>query len=251
MGLLVPSPIHFPETTLMLTRREAFQVTAGAAATLMIPAVAKAKTVQAAGFTLPALPYPVDALEPHIDARTMEIHHQRHHKAYVDNVNAALKDQPGWLGKPIGEVIKNLKDLPEGIRTAVRNNGGGHFNHTLFWNTMGKNGGQPSGELLKAIDKAFGGVMEMKAALKDAGMKRFGSGWSWLVPGGEKGLMVMSSPNQDNPLMDGMPAPILGVDVWEHAYYLKYQNKRADYIDAWFNVINWDAVAANYAGAKK
>jgi Fe-Mn family superoxide dismutase len=233
----------------MMHRRDALKLVAGSAASLL---TGRAATAQAPkGFTLPPLPYAFDALEPHIDAQTMEIHHDRHHKAYVDNLNAALKDQPEWLSKPVAEVLHNLGKLPEAIRTAVRNNGGGHYNHSAFWMMMKKGGGQPGGELLKAIETAFGTLDGFQKAFSDAAMKRFGSGWAWLVPGGEKGLTIVSSANQDNELMENKPAPILGIDVWEHAYYLKYQNKRADYIKAWWNVVNWDTVAANLAAAKK
>jgi Fe-Mn family superoxide dismutase len=233
------------------TRRTFFQAAAGTAAALLVrPTIGSAQA--SSGFVLPKLPYAFDALEPHIDSRTMEIHHGRHHQAYVDNLNAALKNHPDWLTKPVDEVIRNLGKLPETIREAVRNNGGGHANHSHFWLVMKKDGGgQPSGELLKAIETAFGTFEGFQKAFTDAAMKRFGSGWAWLVVGGEKGLSVLSSPNQDTPVMDGKPNPILGLDVWEHAYYLKYQNKRADYIKAWWNVVNWDAVAANYAAAKK
>jgi len=236
----------------MLTRRDALKVAAGSAAALLVPAAARAADGPAPGFTLPPLPYAYDALEPHIDAKTMEIHHDRHHKAYVDNLNAALKDLPEWKTKSIDAVIENLKSFPESVRTAVRNNGGGHYNHTQFWTVMKKNGGgQPTGDLLKAIETAFGSFDGFQKAFTDAAMKRFGSGWAWLVPGGEKGLSITNSPNQDNPVMEGKAGPILGVDVWEHAYYLKYQNKRADYLKAWWNVVNWDQVAANYAAAHK
>ncbi|CAN5202130.1 superoxide dismutase [soil metagenome] len=235
----------------MLTRRETFRLTA---ATLLTPTLLSSASAAdaVAGFTLPKLPYANDALEPSIDAVTMETHHDKHHKAYVDNLNAALKEYPDWLKKSPAEVITHLKDVPEKIRMAVRNNGGGHWNHTFFWNIMapaGK-GGKLSDDLAKAIDASFGSFDKFKAEFKDAGMKRFGSGWAWLVPGKEK-LSIVSSPNQDNPLMDGGPVPLLGVDVWEHAYYLKYKNLRAAYIDAWWNVVNWDAVSAHYAAFKK
>ena len=198
---------------------------------------------------LPPLPYAFDALEPTIDARTMEIHHDKHHQAYVTNLNAALEGTE-WAETPIEELLANLDALPEAKRMAVRNNGGGHANHTLFWSIMEpKGGGDPSGDLEAAIESAFGDPDQLKAALNDAGVKRFGSGWSWLVvDGGE--LAVISTPNQDSPLMEGK-TPILGIDVWEHAYYLKYQNRRPEYIDAWWNVINWDAVADNFSAAKK
>jgi Fe-Mn family superoxide dismutase len=234
----------------MLTRRDALRA---AAAAVLVPAAARL-TPAAAAFTLPQLPYAFDALEPFIDAKTMEIHSQRHHKTYVDNLNKAVEGTD-WANKPVAEVIADLKAVPEDKRGAVRNNGGGHYNHTLFWQIMAKpgagGGGAPKGELARAIDAAFGSLDKFRAAFKAAALGRFGSGWAWLVPGKEKPLAIVSSPNQDNPLMDGGPAPILGIDVWEHAYYLKYQNKRADYVDAWWNVVNWDAVAANLAAAKK
>jgi Fe-Mn family superoxide dismutase len=181
----------------------------------------------------------------------MEVHHDRHHRAYVDNLNAALKDHPECRAKPIEVVVREVDKAPEAVRAAVRNNGGGHYNHTLFWSAMRKGGGRPAGELLKAVEAAFGSFDAFQAAFTDAALKRFGSGWAWLVPGGGKGLSVVSTPNQDNPLMGGGPAPLLGLDVWEHAYYLKYQNRRADYVRAWWNVVNWDAVASNYSAAKK
>lgn len=196
-------------------------------------------------FELPALPYSADALEPHIDSKTMLIHHDKHHQAYVNNLNKALEGAPDFQGKSLEELLGNLDALPEGIRTAVRNNGGGHYNHSLFWKTMGPGGGgQPSGALAEAIDGSLGGFAAFKEAIAKAGMGRFGSGWAWLVADGGK-LSVSSSPNQDSPIMEGK-TPILGVDVWEHAYYLNYQNRRADYIQAWFEVINWDAVAERY-----
>ena len=199
-------------------------------------------------YTVPDLAYPFDALEPHIDARTMEIHHDKHHGAYVTNLNAALEGTE-WMDRPIDAVLANLEILAEDKRTAVRNNGGGHANHTLFWEIMGPNGGgDPSGDLGDAIADAFGGVSELKAAVNDAGVKRFGSGWTWLVWDGT-GLEVKSTPNQDTPVMDGQ-APIFGIDVWEHAYYLNYQNRRPDYLEAWWNVVDWDAVAAKFAAAR-
>ena len=199
-------------------------------------------------FTLPPLPYPFDALEPHIDARTMEIHHDKHHAAYVTNLNAALEGTP-YAKQSLDTILTSLDSIPEDKRMAVRNNGGGHANHTLFWEIMGPNGGgDPSGDLADAIADAFGGVSELKAAVNDAGVKRFGSGWTWLVWDGT-GLEVKSTPNQDTPVMDGQ-APILGIDVWEHAYYLNYQNRRPDYLEAWWNVVDWDAVAAKFAAAR-
>ena len=201
-------------------------------------------------FTLPDLPYAFDALEPHIDARTMEIHHDKHHKAYVDNLNAALAKHPGFdAGDDIDALMRRIDQVPEDIRTAVRNNGGGHANHSLFWTIMGPGGGgQPSGALAQAIDKAFGGVDGLKEKMNDAGKTRFGSGWAWLVVGANGALEVTSTPNQDSPLMEGK-TPIMGVDVWEHAYYLKYQNRRPDYLSAWWNTVDWDAVGQRYQQA--
>jgi Fe-Mn family superoxide dismutase len=194
---------------------------------------------------LPPLPYDYDALEPTIDEQTMRIHHGKHHQAYVDNLNKALEGTE-WADRPVEDVITNLDALPEDRRTAVRNNGGGHANHSLFWQIMRpQGGGDPSGELEAAINETFGGADALKAELNDAGVKRFGSGWTWLVVDGGS-LAVMSTPNQDSPLMEGK-VPILGIDVWEHAYYLKYQNRRPDYLAAWWDVVNWDEVAQRYA----
>jgi len=199
-------------------------------------------------FSVPDLSYAFDALEPHIDARTMEIHHDKHHAAYVTNLNAALEGTP-WAEQSIEAVLTSLDSIPEDKRAAVRNNGGGHANHTLFWEIMGPNGGgDPSGDLGDAIADAFGGVAELKAAVNDAGVKRFGSGWTWLIWDGT-GLAVKSTPNQDTPVMDG-DAPLLGIDVWEHAYYLNYQNRRPDYLEAWWNVVDWDAVAEKLTAAR-
>jgi len=199
-------------------------------------------------FELPPLPYSFDALEPHIDARTMEIHHGKHHQAYVTNANAALEGTP-LADAPVEEVLRKLDTLPADKQAPVRNNAGGHYNHTLFWEIMGPNGGgDPTGELLRAIERDFGSVDELRTQMNAAGVGRFGSGWSWLVVDGDK-LAVISTPNQDSPISAGKP-PILGIDVWEHAYYLNYQNRRPDYLAAWWNVVNWDAVAANYAAAK-
>jgi len=198
-------------------------------------------------YSVPDLSYAFDALEPHIDARTMEIHHDKHHAAYVTNLNAALEGTE-WADQPIDSVLASLDALPEDKRMPVRNNGGGHANHTLFWEIMGPGGGgDPSGALADAIGATFGGLDELKAAVNDAGVKRFGSGWSWLVWDGN-GLVVKSTPNQDTPVMEG-ETPLLGIDVWEHAYYLNYQNRRPDYLAAWWNVVNWDAVAARYEAA--
>ena len=199
--------------------------------------------------TLPPLPYEKTALEPFIDATTMEIHHDRHHNAYVTNLNNALAGQSDLEALSIEDLCKNIATVPEAIRGAVRNNGGGHFNHTLFWNIMGPNaGGAPGGDLGAAIDAAFGSFDAFKEAFAKAGVTRFGSGWAWLVVKDGK-LAITSTPNQDNPLMDASGTPILGLDVWEHAYYLKYQNKRPDYIAAWWNVVNWTAVADLFAKA--
>jgi len=199
-------------------------------------------------YTLPPLPYPNNALEPSIDALTMEIHHDRHHKAYVDNVNKALEGQAALLSKPIDQLLREIKQVPENIRQAVINNGGGHANHSMFWEIMGpKGGGKPSGPLADDIAVTFGDFAAFQALLKQAGVSRFGSGWAWLVLADGK-LQILSTANQDSPLMNGQ-VPILGVDVWEHAYYLKYQNKRPDYLDAWWNTVNWAAVAERYSKA--
>ena len=204
----------------------------------------------AEGFTLNKLPYAYDALEPAIDAETMTIHHTKHQQAYVDNLNKALAGKPAWQGLTIEEVVKKVKDAPEAIRAAVRNNAGGVWNHDFFWSVMAKPGTTPTGELLEALNASFGDEAGFQKAFVAAATGRFGSGWAWLVPGPAgkgKPLAIVTSQNQDNPLMEGGPRPILGVDVWEHAYYLKYRNLRAKYIEAWFTVVNWDAVAANFA----
>ncbi len=195
-------------------------------------------------YTVPPLPYDYNALEPHVDEATMRVHHDKHHQAYVDKANAALAGTE-FADKPVEELIKNLGSLPSEKQGPLRNNGGGHYNHSLFWEWMAPGaGGAPSGALAQAIDSAFGSFDDFKAKFKDAGVNQFGSGWSWLVHDGS-GLAVVSTPNQNNPLTDGK-TPLLGVDVWEHAYYLKYQNRRPDYIDAWWNVVNWPAVAAGF-----
>jgi Fe-Mn family superoxide dismutase len=200
-------------------------------------------------YTLPPLPYPTNALEPHIDAMTMEIHHGRHHKAYVDNVNKALEGHANLQNKPIEQLLREINQVPENIRTAVRNNGGGHANHTMFWEIMGPGaGGKPTGALAEAINSTFGDFAAFQQQLKQAAVGRFGSGWAWLVMAGGK-LQVISTANQDSPFMDNQ-FPLLGVDVWEHAYYLKYQNKRPDYVDAWWNVVNWNTVAKRFEAAK-
>ena len=201
-------------------------------------------------FELPPLPYPEDALEPHIDARTMSIHHDKHHAAYTNNLNSALEGQPDLAGKSIEALLGDLNAVPEAIRTAVRNNGGGYANHNLFWEIMGPGGGgEPSGDLAAAIADAFGSFTAFKEQFAKAATTRFGSGWAWLYVGQDGKLAIGSTPNQDTPLMEGN-TPILGLDVWEHAYYLNYQNRRPDYIAAWWNVVNWDAVAQKYAAAK-
>jgi Fe-Mn family superoxide dismutase len=237
-------------TMLELTRRQLLQSAGAGAVTLALAPLAAWAADDQKGFTVPKLPYDFDALEPYIDAKTMEIHHDRHHKAYVDNLNKALAGNDELLSKPIEEILRNLKSLPEKIQTAVRNNGGGHANHSMFWEIMGpKKGGKPNGELAKAIDDAFGSFDKFQEQLSQAAITRFGSGWGWLVVDQGK-LKVLSTGNQNTPLSKGQ-TPILGIDVWEHAYYLKYQNKRADYVKAWWNVVNWDNVAERYKTAGK
>ena len=196
-------------------------------------------------FTLPNLPYDFAALEPHIDAKTMEIHHGKHHQAYVNNLNAAIEKAPELANKSLDDLMKGINSVPESVRTAVRNNGGGHWNHSMFWQIMGPNaGGEPGGALGAAITSAFGDFAKFKEQFQAAGAGRFGSGWAWLVNDGGK-LSITSTPNQDNPLMEGKNA-ILGLDVWEHAYYLKYQNRRPDYMAAWWNVVNWKEVEKRF-----
>jgi superoxide dismutase, Fe-Mn family len=199
-------------------------------------------------YSVPDLPYAFDALEPHIDARTMEIHHDKHHAAYVTNLNAALEGTE-WMDRPIEQVLANLEIIPEDKRTAVRNNGGGHANHTMFWQIMSPDGGgEPSGALGDVISSTFDSFDALKKQVNDAGVKRFGSGWTWLVWDGT-GLAVKSTPNQDTPIMNS-DVPLLGIDVWEHAYYLNYQNRRPDYLEAWWNIVNWDAVASRFEEAR-
>ncbi len=241
---------HKEMNMLHVTRRQLLlSAGAGAAAWALSPLSTWAAD-DAKGFTLPKLPYDYDALEPSIDAETMKIHHDRHHKAYVDNLNKALAGNLELLAKPIEEIIRNLKDIPENIRTAVRNNGGGHLNHSMFWLMMApKKGGQPTGALAKEIDDAFGSFDRFQQQLSTTAVSRFGSGWGWLVVDQGK-LKVLSTPNQDSPVTNGQ-TPILGIDVWEHAYYLKYQNKRPDYVKAWWNVVNWDDAAERYNQASK
>ena len=205
--------------------------------------------------TLPALPYAFDALEPHIDARTMEIHHGKHHQAYVNNLNAALEKAPELTDRPLESLLADLHALPEGVRTAVRNNGGGHWNHALFWQLMAPAGrgvgGEPGGKLGETIGASFGGFQQFKEQFATAAAGRFGSGWAWLLAEGGK-LSITSTPNQDNPIMDGKAAGglLLGLDVWEHAYYLQYQNRRPDYVAAWWNVVNWPEVERRFEAAK-
>jgi superoxide dismutase, Fe-Mn family len=195
-------------------------------------------------YEVPPLPYDYDALEPHIDEQTMRLHHDKHHQAYVDKANGALEGTD-WADRDVAEVLQNLDNLPEDKRGVVRNNGGGHWNHSFFWQVMSPDGGgEPDGELRSAIEQTFGDFESFKGELKDAGVNRFGSGWAWLIHDGS-GLAVVSTPNQDSPVMDGQ-TPLLGVDVWEHAYYLKYQNRRPEYLDAWWNVVNWDEVARRF-----
>ena len=200
-------------------------------------------------FQLPDLPYAFDALEPHIDARTMEIHHDRHHAGYTNKLNAALEDHADWQGRSIEDILRNIDAVPEAVRTAVRNNGGGYANHSLFWTVMSPDGGgEPDGDLAAAIDSAFGSFSDFKDRLTSAAGGQFGSGWGWLVVSGAGDVKVYSTANQDSPYMQG-DTPILGVDVWEHAYYLKYQNKRPEYLAAWWNTVNWGEVARRYADA--
>lgn len=201
-------------------------------------------------YELPPLPYDYNALEPYIDEETMHLHHDKHHQAYVNNLNAAVQSHAEFASLPVEQLIQRLNDLPESIRTAVRNNGGGHANHSMYWQIMKPNGGgQPTGDLANAINSTFGSFDQFKAAFNDAGAKRFGSGWAWLVMDRNGNLQVTSSANQDSPLMEGL-FPIMGNDVWEHAYYLKYQNRRPDYLNAWWNVVNWDEVGKRYQQAK-
>jgi superoxide dismutase, Fe-Mn family len=201
-------------------------------------------------FELPPLPYDYTALEPYIDEQTMHLHHDKHHQAYVTNLNNALQGQSQFESLPIEELVRRINEVPENIRTAVRNNGGGHVNHSMFWQIMKPNGGgEPTGALASAITSTFGSFDNFKTQFNDAGVKRFGSGWAWLVMDRGGTLSVISTANQDSPLMDGM-SPIMGNDVWEHAYYLKYQNRRPDYLAAWWNVVNWDEIARRYQQAR-
>jgi len=241
----------------MINRRQAIKTAALATAALAVmpktiaqssPAATAVKT-EGGPFTLPALPYAYDALEPYIDGRTMEIHHDKHHAAYVANLNKAVAEIPELGNKSVEQLLKDLPAVPERVRTAVRNNGGGHFNHSLFWQMMKKNGGgEPSGELAKAIDGKFGSFSAFKDQFTKAALGQFGSGWAWLVLDNNE-LKIEPSANQDSPISEGR-RPLLGVDVWEHAYYLKYQNRRPDYVSAWFDTINWDYVTQRFQGDK-
>lgn len=234
----------------MLTiERRSFLTGSLALASLAATRTAFAQTPPEGPFKLAPLPYGFNALEPSIDARTMEIHHGKHHQAYVNNLNTALKDHGELAKMPLEEMLSKLGELPEAIRTAVRNNGGGHANHSMFWQIMAPGGGAPDGDLKAAIDRDFGGLDKLAEQFNTAGTKVFGSGWVFLTAGTDGKLAIVPKPNQDTPLMDGGRA-ILGNDVWEHAYYLNYQNRRADYLKAWWNVVNWKAVGQRYADAK-
>jgi superoxide dismutase, Fe-Mn family len=237
-----------------MTRREALHTTALASAAIVVTSGVSAANAQPAPaptgpHKLPALPFAFDALEPHIDAKTMEIHHGKHHQAYVTNLNKALQGQDDLAQQPIQDLVKNLSAVPDTIRMAVRNNGGGHYNHSLFWQMLKKGGGEPKGEIKDAIDRTFGSYDKFKAGFTEAATKVFGSGWAWLTVAGTQ-LKIESTSNQDTPLMQGR-LPLLGLDVWEHAYYLKYQNRRPEYIAAFFNVINWDFVTERFRAVGK
>ena len=208
-----------------------------------------AQTAPAGPFRLDPLPYPANANEPHVDAATMELHHGKHHQAYVTNLNAALKDHGDLAKMPLQDMLADLSKVPDAIRTAVRNNGGGHANHTMFWQVMGGKGGEPTGDLKAAIDRDLGGLAKLKADFNGAGVRQFGSGWVFVTVAKDGKLAIASKPNQDTPLMEGGRA-LFGNDVWEHAYYLKYQNRRPDYLEAWWNVVNWAKVGERYAAAK-
>jgi superoxide dismutase, Fe-Mn family len=231
---------------MMMDRRRFLSFTAAGAASLALPRAAFAQD-GAKPFSLPPLGYPYEALEPHIDAQTMNIHHTRHHQAYVNNANAAVARWPDLAKMKIEDVLRDLSKAPESVRTTIRNNVGGHWNHTFFWDLMTPGGAkEPQGELKAAIDKSFGDVDKMKERMNQAATGRFGSGWAWLVLDKDGKLDVISTANQDTPLELGVRSTILGVDVWEHAYYLKYQNRRGDYLGAWWNTVNWDKAAANF-----
>jgi Fe-Mn family superoxide dismutase len=231
-----------------LTRREALKAAAAGVATLALPGIALAAQKEK-GYTLPPLPYNFGALEPYIDARTMEIHHDKHHAAYVANANKLLSGHSKLLAMPVEKLLANIKEVPENIRQGVINNAGGHSNHSIFWTIMGKKGGEPKGSLGKAIAKTFGNFKKFKDELSTKANTQFGSGWAWLVLG-KRGLQVVQRANQDSPYMVGL-TPIMGIDVWEHAYYLKYQNLRPKYVEAWWNVVNWEACQERYDKALK
>jgi Fe-Mn family superoxide dismutase len=237
----------------MLNRRQALQKTAlFSAAVSLAPTLfpARAQAAAPAAIVLPPLGYAFDALEPHVDAQTMQIHHGKHHAAYVAGLNKAITDTPALAGKSVENLVKDLASVPESVRTAVRNHGGGHLNHTLFWQQLKKNNGRgPTADLAKALDAKFGSFAKFQEKFSEAAMKQFGSGWAWLTLDAKKELAIESTPNQDTPLSAGR-TPLLGVDVWEHAYYLKYQNRRADYVTAFYQVIDWDVIGARYAQAR-
>src|SRR4051794_38337010 len=232
----------------LLTRRAALASAAAAAAISVGPRIAFAQA-PAGPFKLDPLPYAFNALEPHIDAKTMEIHHDKHHAAYVGNLNTVAKDHAEIAAKPLQEILANLQSVPDAVRTMVRNNGGGHANHTMFWQIMGPGGGKPEGEVAAAIDRDLGGLEKLQTDFNAAGGRVFGSGWVFVTVAKDGKLALESKPNQDTPLMDGQRA-LLGNDVWEHAYYLKYQNRRPDYLKAWWNVVNWQKIGERYAAAK-
>ena len=231
----------------MLNRR-GFIIGAAALSTYVIADRSWGQATQGP-FKLPALPYPANSLEPHIDARTMELHHDRHHASYVNKLNEALRGHEQLAQRPLEDILANLNDVPESIRTTVRNNAGGHANHTMFWEVMGPDGGQPQGELQAAIERDFGGLDQLKQRFNDAGSSVFGSGWVFVTVDGDGRLAVTTRPNQDTPLSDGQRV-LFGNDVWEHAYYLKYQNRRDEYLKNWWNVVNWKAVSDRYNRAK-
>lgn len=228
------------------THRRAFLI---ASAVLAVAPSARGQGGPSGPYKLDPLPYPANANEPHVDATTMELHHGKHHQAYVSNLNAALAKHPELAKLPLHELLADLSKVPEASRAAVRNNGGGHANHTMFWQVMGGKGGEPSGELKAAIDRDLGGVEKMRSEFNGAGVRQFGSGWVFVTVARDGKLAITTKPNQDTPLMDGGRV-LFGNDVWEHAYYLKYQNRRPDYLTAWWNVVNWDKVAERYAAAK-
>ncbi len=236
----------------LLSRRHIVVAATGLVAEAAAPRnlFAQATTPAAAGaFTLPPLAYPANAFEPHIDAKTMEIHHDRHHQAFITNLNAFAKDNPAIAAMPVADVLGKLGDVPEAIRTGVRNNLGGHANHTMFWQIMGPNGGKPEGDVLAAIDRDLGGMDKFQADFNAAGGRQFGSGWVFVIVDKSGKLSIETRPNQDNPAIDGKRA-LMGNDVWEHAYYLTYQNRRADYLRAWWNTVNWKVIGERYAAAK-